>query len=139
MTDEKGKSGWQSEQYASVIQFQLKISDKPTTSITYMRSHSTFGSLRFTFRTAPSPPLKEKDIVESLANGTIPSLLLTGWIPQFALWETTAFPYRQDNYDYNAEEKLNLLIWVQVVFAQYVVNLNKSGKTMIKIQTVTSC
>ena len=147
VTDEKGKSGWQSEQYASIIRFRLKISDKPTITITYMRSHATFGSLRVTFRTVPSPPLKETDM-DHLENGTIPSLLLTGWIPQFSLWETTAFPYRQDHYDYNAEEKWNLLN--ATVLSQmgstsveyidmYVVNPNKSEKTRIKIQTVTSC
>jgi len=52
VTDEKGKLGWQSEQFGSIIRFRLKISDKPTITITYMRSHATFGSLRVTFQTS---------------------------------------------------------------------------------------
>ena len=147
VTDERGKLGWQSEQFGSIIRFRLKISDKPSITITYMRSHATFGSLRVTFRTVPSPPLREADM-DHLENGTIPSLLLTGGIPQFSLWETTAFPYRQDHNDVNAMEKWNLLN--ATVLSQmgsnsveyidmYVVNPNKSGKTRIKIQTVTSC
>jgi len=50
-TDERNRSGWQSDEFGSIIQFRLKGSDTQTISMTYMRSHDIFGNLRVTFRT----------------------------------------------------------------------------------------
>ena len=135
-TDGRNRSGWQSDQKGSLIRFRLKInSDKlPTLSMTYMKSHQTFGSLMVTFRTVsrneantPSPPsLLECDDVDKIkdigwegefeiggkyANDSsiIPSLTLDGYTPQYSLWETVIFPATIDYWDVVADRPWYLL------------------------------
>ena len=59
ITDKRKRSGWQSDQRGSLIVFRLQIGNNtqlPTMSLTYMKSHQTFGNLMVTFR-----PVSKKD------------------------------------------------------------------------------
>jgi hypothetical protein len=125
ITDDRNRSGWQSDEYGSIIRFRLRVSnDKlPTLSFTYMRSHDTFGNLRVTFQAvsrndlnnSPSniPTFGCNDVnkFEELEDGTtlIPSIGLDGSLPRFSLWETAVFPPELDDSDVNAEPAWNLL------------------------------
>ena len=135
VTDNRRRSGWQSDQKGSLILFRLKIdNDKklPTMSLTYMKSHEMFGNLMVSFRPVTrkesnktSTLLKcndvdkfrdlgwqgDFDIGGQYANDTmiIPSLLFEGKIPEFSLWETIVFSPMIDYYDVNARQTFNLL------------------------------
>jgi hypothetical protein len=135
ITDERNRSGWQSVQQGSLIRFRMKVnSDKlPTFSMTYMKSHQTFGSLMVTFKAVsrketigPSPSSllgcndvskfrdigwkNEPDRLQMMNNATlIPSLKLGGHIPQYSLWETVVFPATIDYRDIIADRPWYLL------------------------------
>jgi hypothetical protein len=130
ITDNRNRSGWQSDKYGSIVRFRLRVStDKlPTISMTYMRSHDTFGDLRVTFQavsrqesSAPIPAFGCKDIdkFEVMDDETddeaeekttlVPSLSLDGSLPKFSLWETTVFPPELDDSDVNGQPAWNLL------------------------------
>ena len=135
-TDGRNRSGWQSDQKGSLIRFRLGIiNDKlPTLSLTYMRSHETFGNPLVTLRAVsrkeaivPSPSSLmgcddtdkfrdigwegEFDIGGKYSNDStlIPSLELDGYIPQYSLWETVVFPGKIDYWDVNAARPWHLL------------------------------
>ncbi|KAL3763815.1 hypothetical protein ACHAWU_001875 [Discostella pseudostelligera] len=125
ITDERNRSGWQSDEYGSIIRFRLRVStDKlPTISMTYMKSHDTFGDLRVSFQAVsmkdlnePSSPFSSfgcNDVHKFELNndGTtlIPSLRLDGYLQKFSLWETAVFPAELDESDVNAVDAWNLL------------------------------
>lgn len=170
ITDERNRSGWQSDEYGSIIRFRLRVgTDKlPTISMTYMRSHDTFGDLRVTFQAVSRKDLNElpfssigcDDIHKFQMNddGTtlIPSLRLDGYLQKFSLWETAVFPAELDNADVNAMDAWNLLnqtVLSRMMTADsgdhgdenavqfvdlYVINTN-TFLSRIKIQVVTSC
>lgn len=124
ITDSRNRSGWQSDEYGSIIRFRLRvITDMlPTISMTYMRSHEKFGNLRVTFQTVSKkdleksspPPLSigcnDIDKFKENDDGTtlIPSLELDGSLLKFSLWETAVFPKELDYSDVNAEPAWNL-------------------------------
>jgi len=135
ITDKRKRSGWQSDQRGSLIVFRLQIGNNtqlPTMSLTYMKSHQTFGDLMVTFRPVSRKEAKMSSIllrcddVESFrdlgwegdfdiggkfANDStiIPSLLIEGRIPQYSLWETIVFPPDIDYHNVNAQHQFKLL------------------------------
>jgi hypothetical protein len=125
ITDDRKRSGWQSDEYGSIIRFRVKVSaDKlPNLSITYMRSHETFGNARVTFypvtrrelnETPPPPPAFGcNDVPKFLSdeNGAVlvPSMELNGWLPQHSFWDTAVFPSQADWSDINAGPAHELL------------------------------
>jgi len=164
VTDQRNRSGWQSDQYGSIIRFRLKVIDNkpPTISLLHMKSHSTFGSLRITFRaitkaqaSSRPPPLWGCNDISKLENETlIPSFLVDGRIEQFSMWDTVTFPSKVENSDINSHHTWT--VFNKTVLAAhararsmddsleyvdlYVINPNKHGwRKRIKIQMVTSC
>ena len=136
ITDGRNRSGWQSDQRGSLMRFRMKVNSDtlPTFSMTYMKSHKTFGSLMVTFRTVsrkevgPSSPTSlllgcndvskfrdvgwknEPERLNMMDNATlIPSLELGGHIPQYSLWETVVFPAIIDTQDVVAARPWYLL------------------------------
>ena len=125
ITDDRQRSGWQSDEYGSIIRFRLKVSNEklPTISITYMRSHATFGNPKVTFHPVTRKDLKENpspppvfgcnDIDRFLPdeNGAVafPSVELDGSLPQFTLWYTAVFPPEPDWSDLNSRSSHELL------------------------------
>jgi hypothetical protein len=135
ITDKRKRSGWQSDQRGSLIVFRLQIGNNtqlPTMSLTYMKSHQTFGNLMVTFRPVSKKDAKlmssllgcddverfrdlgwegDFDIGGKFANDStiIPSLLIEGWIPQYSLWETIVFPPDIDYHNVNVEQQFKLL------------------------------
>jgi hypothetical protein len=182
ITDGRNRSGWQSDQRGSLIRFRMKVnSDKlPTFSMTYMKSHKTFGSLMVTFRAVsrkeaaigPSSPTsslllgcndvsKFRDIgwknepvrLQMMDNATIiPSVELSGLIPQYSLWETVVFPATIDTQDVVADRPwylLNRTVLSHMMMTSDSNNedavefvdiyaMNPTGRR-IKVQVVTSC
>ena len=147
VTDERNRSGWQSDQSGSVIRFRLRISDKPTISLTYMKSHDTFGDLRVTFR----PVIDTATTILScgdIAKSSLPSLVLSGKLDQFTLWDTVVFP--RDPHKIGDMPKywelLNNTVLGQIkkdgieYVDLYVENTNSDEeRSRVKIQTVSSC
>ena len=136
ITDGRNRSGWQSDQKGSLIRFRLGIINNklPTLSLTYMKSHETFGSFMVTLRAVsrkdaivPSPSSllgcddadKFRDIgwegefkiggKYSNDSTLIPSLELDGYTLQYSLWETVVFPGKLDYWDRNAARPWYLL------------------------------
>jgi hypothetical protein len=125
ITDDRSRSGWQSDEYGSIIRFRLKVSNEklPTISITYMRSNETFGNARVTFHPVsrkvlkenPSPPpifgCNEIHLFLTDENGSvaIPSLELDGYQQQFTSWSTAVFPHQVDLSDINSRPYHELL------------------------------
>ena len=125
ITDDRSRSGWQSNEYGSIIRFRLKVSTEklPTISITYMRSYETFGNVRVTFHPVSRKDLKENpspppvfgcnDIHKFLTdeNGTVavPSLEMDGYQQQFTSWSTAVFPHQGDWSDLNSRPYHELL------------------------------
>ena len=152
VTDERKRSGWQSEQYGSIIKFRLKIGKNPTISLTHMKSHQNFGKLKITLQPRTkqdaSPILGCNDIHKFQDKTLIPSLSISGEIPRFSLWDTKVFPGKIDYFDVNSQSAWELLN--QTVLSKlnddieyvdmYVMNPNEISRSRrIKIQTVTSC
>ena len=136
-TDARKRSGWQSDRRGSLMRFRLGIGnggELPTLSLTYMRSHESFGRFLVTFRAVsrreangPSPPSllgchdvgKFRDIggggdfdaggKYSNDSTLIPSLELDGTRAQYSLWETVVFPGKIDNLDVNSRRPWYLL------------------------------
>ena len=138
-TDSRKRSGWQSDRGGSLMRFRLGIGGNgkllPTLSLTYMRSHESFGRFLVTFRAVSrreangpsSPPSllgcddvgKFRDIgggADFDAGGKysndstlIPSLELDGTRAQYSLWETVVFPGKLDNLDVNSRRPWYLL------------------------------
>jgi hypothetical protein len=134
ITDSRNRSGWQSDQQGSLIRFRLKINKLPTLSLTYMKSHQTFGNMMVTFRALSrkeanlSPPSSllgcdDVDKIKDLgwegefdfggiyANdpSIIPALTFEGSITQYSLWETVVFPATNEYWDVNTARPWNLL------------------------------
>ncbi len=134
ITDSRNRSGWQSDQQGSLIRFRLKINKLPTLSLTYMKSHQTFGNMMVTFRALSrkeanlSPPSSllgcdDVDKIKDLgwegefdfggiyANdpSIIPALTFEGSITQYSLWETVVFPATNEYWDVNTARSWNLL------------------------------
>ena len=145
VTDERNRSGWQSDQHGSVIRFRLRISEKPTISLSYMKSHGTFGDLRVTFR----PVIDHNTTILScgdIAKSSLPSLVLNGKLDQFTLWDTVVFPREPKVGDMPKYwELLNNTVLGQIkkgieYVDLYVENPNlDEERSRIKIQTVSSC
>jgi hypothetical protein len=158
VTDERNRSGWQSDQFGSVIRFRLKVSDKPTVSLTYMKSYDTFGDLRVTFRPVMNDGTTSilkcggaaNSTLPSFQHSTLPSLILAGRTDQFSLWETVVFPYEP--------HKIGDLPKYWELLNRTVLSLKRSNasrfeyvdlyienpnvdeeRSRIKVQTVTSC
>jgi len=74
ITDERKRSGWQSDVAGSLIRFRLKVSEIPTMSLTYMTSHATFGKFLVTFQTiskTQTTPLMDCSDVAKFKNITL--------------------------------------------------------------------
>jgi len=150
VTDERKRSGWQSDQAGSLIRFRLKVSDSevPTISLTYMRSHATFGDFRVTFETISkgniSDPLMTCSDVAKFGNRTLlPSVTLEGKMKSFSLWDTFIFSGNLDSFDDIANEVMKKTVADKMretkdieYVDMYVLNENDAR---VKIQTVTSC
>jgi hypothetical protein len=127
VTDNRNRSGWQSDQYGSLIRFRLRVRDDklPTLSLTYMQSHQTFGSLKVTFRTVSRNegkanfttwPLGCDDVdkfisMDELDNNAtlVPSLRLEGHTHKYTQWQTCVFPASLDYFDVNSRPMWHLL------------------------------
>lgn len=146
ITDERNRSGWQSDHTGSLIRFRLKLSKKPYITITFMRSHSTFGHLRLSFRAVSSDdeqPLLGCD--DKLDGQSLPFIDVPGDRESFSLWDSIVFPaeYEGDP-NTNGTWKLfneTVLSKSNVEYVDvYVQNPNhNAARSRIKIQTVTSC
>ena len=158
VTDERNRSGWQSDQFGSAIRFRLKVSDKPTVSLTYMKSYDTFGDLRVTFRPVMNDGTTSilkcggvaNSTLPSFQHSTLPSLILAGHTGQFSLWETVVFPYKPHKigdlpkyFELLNRTVLSLKTSNGSSFQYvdlYIENPNADEeRSRIKIQTVTSC
>jgi len=153
ITDERKRSGWQSDQAGSLIRFRLKVSEVPTLSLTYMTSHASFGHFRVSFQpiskaNISSQPLMGCSDVAKFENEThLPSIWMEGRRPQFSLWDTFTFSGKLDSND----DKVNKVMKKTVLdkmgesndieyVDMYVLNSNYYGhEKRVKIQTVTSC
>ncbi len=147
VTDERKRSGWQSDQAGSLIRFRLKVSGIPFISLTYMTSHATFGSFRVTFQ----PISKANNTTQLMGcNQTpfpFPSMRLKGKRQQFSLWDTFIFSGKLDS-NYGMANKVMKKTVLEMIdqskdveyIDMYVLNDNYDGnETRVKIQTVTSC
>jgi hypothetical protein len=147
VTDERKRSGWQSDQAGSLIRFRLKVSGIPYISLTYMTSHATFGSFRVTFQ----PISKANNTTQLMGcNQTpfpFPSMRLKGKRQQFSLWDTFIFSGKLDS-NYGMANKVMKKTVLEMIdqskdveyIDMYVLNDNYDGnETRVKIQTVTSC
>ena len=151
ITDERKRSGWQSDRAGSLIRFRLKVNETPTMSLTYMTSHATFGNFRVTFQPishAHTTPLMGCSDVEKFKNQTIlPSHGLEGRRQQFSLWDTFIFSGKLDSNDGNANVVMKKTVLDKMdeskdidYIDMYVLNDNYFGdRKRVKIQTVTSC
>ena len=131
----------------------------PTISLTYMRSHETFGHLRVTLKAITRKELNEtsaptfgcNDIDKFVKNingtTTIPSVELWRNIPRFSIWETAIFPIEGGGslHKLLKETVLNHMKKTSVDDSDiveyvdlYVIDTN-SFRKRIKIQVVTSC
>jgi hypothetical protein len=146
-TDERNRSGWQSNQFNSLIRFRLKLSKRPYISLTYMRSHASFGALRLSFRAVSTED--EKPLLgcnDKLAEQSLPYHDFSADRPEFSLWDTLVFPAELPAGDINTHAAWNL--FNETVLSKgnveyidlYVENPNAhEPKSRIKIQVVTSC
>jgi len=151
VTDERKRSGWQSDQAGSLIRFRLKVSEIPTISLTYMKSHATFGSFRVAFqpisKSNDTTPLMGCSDVAKFTNQTLfPSLRLEGKRQQFSLWDTFIFSGKLDSNEGMANEVMKKTVLEKMdskeveYIDMYVLNDNYFGNVKrVKIQTVTSC
>jgi hypothetical protein len=152
VTDERKRSGWQSDQAGSLIRFRLKVSEVPTFSLTYMTSHASFGSFLVSFqpisKTNSSQPLMGCNDVAKFENQThLPSMRIEGRRAQFSLWDTFIFSGKLDSNDYSANELMKKTVLDKMGESKdienidmYVLNSNYYGhEKRVKIQTVTSC
>ncbi|KAL7453467.1 hypothetical protein ACHAWC_005917 [Mediolabrus comicus] len=151
VTDERKRSGWQSDQAGSLIRFRLNVSEIPTISLTYMKSHATFGSFRVTFQPISkangTTPLMGCSDVAKFTNQTLfPSMRLEGKTQQFSLWDTFIFSGKLDSNEGMANEVMKKTILEKMeskdveYIDMYVLNDNYFGNVKrVKIQTVTSC
>ena len=159
ITDERNRSGWQSDQAGSIIRFRLKIGNKPTISLNYMKSWQRFGNLRLIFlpvmrgASSSTPPLLRcGDVISGNQkdedNGIMPSIILDGKAAEFSLWEAIVFPNQHARYDLNTARYwayMNRTVLglgskdVEYVDV-YVMNPNNdTDRRRIKIQSVQSC
>jgi len=153
VTDERRRSGWQSDRAGSLIRFRLKADEEPTISLTYMTSHASFGNFQVTFRpiskvNASVQPLMGCNDVANFENKTIlPSKSLEGRRAEFSLWETYIFPGKLDSNDTDTNELMRKTILDKMressnieYVDMYVKNNNyHMDRRRIKIQTITSC
>ena len=155
ITDERKRSGWQSDEAGSLIRFRLKVSHShseiPTMSLTYMTSHATFGRFLVTFQPiskAEATPLMGCNDVAKFKNKTLlPSMEIDGRRQQFSLWETFIFSGQLDSNDDAANEIMKKTVLDKMGESKdveyidvYVLNNNYYGdEHRVKIQTVTSC
>jgi hypothetical protein len=144
-TDDRHRSGWQSDKYGSLIRFRLRLNE-PFVSMTYMRSYSDFGSLLLSFHVVlkedAQPVLGCKN--STGAQELLPWFELSGKRLQYSLYDTITFssdPYEERTTRGSWELFNNTVLrhgnaaYVDI----YVFNPNKSKDSKIKIQTVTSC
>jgi hypothetical protein len=90
-----GKSGWQSDQFNSLLRFRLPLGSIPFVSVTYMRSFSTFGNLRLVFQVVKA---EDEDPIEDIFEKDLPWLQLSGRRQEYSLWETLSFsPDKKDD------------------------------------------
>lgn len=152
VTDERKRSGWQSDQAGSLIRFRLKVNEEPTISLTYMASHASFGDFQVTFQpiskdNASMQPLMGCNDVAKFENQTLfPSKKLEGRRSKYSLWDTFVFPGKVDSNDHITNElmrktlkKMQELSDIEYV-DMYIKNVNYFGdRKRVKIQTITSC
>ena len=147
--DDRHRSGWQSDNFGSLIRFRLRLSEeRPFLSMTYMTSHSTFGSLQITFQTVEredGQPFIRCDNIQSNIK-TLPWFEFSGSRKLYSIWETFAFstepPLHGQPPARRAWDVFNKTVLTQEnakYVDLYVYNPNESGSSRIKIQTVTSC
>ena len=151
VTDDRKRSGWQSDLAGSLIRFRLKVRDIPTLSLTYMTSHATFGNFRVAFQpisNAKTTPVMGCSDVPKFNNQTLlPSMRLEGKRQQFSLWETFVFSGKLDSNDGAVNQVMKKTVLDKIdesrdieYIDMYVFNDNYYGnKKRVKIQTVTSC
>ena len=148
-TDDRNRSGWQSDIFGSLIRFRLKLSEeKPFVSMTYMTSYSTFGSLQVLFQTAEEEDERPSIRCDNVLNKTehLPWIEFPGSRTEYSLWESFTFSADQQPdlrpFFRRARDMFNNTVLSQenAKYADlYVYNPNKNGDSRIKIQTVTSC
>mmetsp|Transcript_8084 Transcript_8084/g.22581 ORF Transcript_8084/g.22581 Transcript_8084/m.22581 type:complete len:424 (-) Transcript_8084:83-1354(-) len=105
ITDERQRSGWQSEVPGSLIRFRLRVGEIPTISLTYMTSHAFFGTFQVSFQPMfkPNSSLQEltscNDVSKFENPALLPSVQLEGRRAEFSLWETVIFSGKLDSND----------------------------------------
>jgi len=153
VTDERKRSGWQSENPNSLIRFRLKVSEIPTISFTYMTSHSSFGAFQVTFQPISKTNSSAQELmtckdVNKFDNYTLlPSATLVGKREEFSLWETVIFSGKLDshNHDLNKFMKEAVIDKIgEVKDVEYVDMYIKNtrhvfDRSRVKIQRVSSC
>ena len=150
ITDERKRSGWQSDKAGSLIRFRLKVSEVevPILSLTFMTSHTTFGDFHVSFvpvsKANTNRTLMGCSDVTKFENPTLlPSMLLKGKRPDFSLWDTFVFSGKLDSHEDMANEVMKTVLAKSkdIEFIDvYVLNNDYYGNQgRVKIQTVTSC
>ncbi|GFH48048.1 hypothetical protein CTEN210_04524 [Chaetoceros tenuissimus] len=153
VTDERNRSGWQSERPGSLIRFRLKSSDIPTISLTHMKSHASFGKFQVAFQpiSGTNRTLQEmmtcKDIKKFDNQELLPSAKLEGIREEFSLWETVIFSGKLDSNTDEANrvmkkfiEKIEEMKDIQYIDV-YIINARyyNADRTRVKIQRISSC
>ena len=154
VTDERNRSGWQSEKPGSLIRFRLKANKIPTISLTHMASHASFGAFQVAFQliSGTNNTLEElmtcKDVKMFDNQELLPSAKLEGVREEFSLWETVIFSGKLDSINQEANrvmkkaviEKIGGMKDIQYIDV-YILNARyyNTARTRVKIQRISSC
>ena len=154
VTDERNRSGWQSEKPGSLIRFRLKANKIPTISLTHMTSHASFGAFQVSFQpiSGTNRTLQKmmtcKDIEKFDSQELLPSAQLEGRREEFSLWETVVFSGKLDSNNDEVKrvmkkavmEKIEGMKDIQYIDV-YIINARhyNTDRTRVKIQRISSC
>jgi len=151
VTDNRNRSGWQSDVPGSLIRFRVRVSaTTPLISMTYMASHATFGEFRITFRTLDKSPLLECGDISNNST-TLPNLLIGGRLTEYSLSKTIIFPSQHNTNSIDGWKLLNATVLSQKQENKndsvadyddidlYVENIVSHGRKRVKIQMITTC
>jgi hypothetical protein len=153
ITDERKRSGWQSDKAGSLIRFRLKVSSEvPILSLTYMTSHTSFGDFHLSFVPVSKANINRtlmgcSDVTKFENQSLLPSMILKGKRPDFSLWDTFVFSGKLDSHEDMANEVMKKTVMDILAKSKdiefidvYVLNNDYYGNQgRVKIQTVTSC
>ena len=153
VTDERNRSGWQSDRPGSLIRFRLKASEIPAISLTHMTSHASFGAFQVAFQpiSGTNSTLEAmmtcKDIINFDNQELLLSAKLEGIREEFSLWETVIFSGKLDSNNDEANIVMKKVIenigemedfqYIDV----YIINARyyNTDRTRVKIQRIASC